>query len=68
VDELLNAVRAIHARGVTVILVEQSVNIAASIAQRCYFLERGQIRFEGAISELLSRPDLLRSVFLAPTT
>ena len=68
VDELLDAVRAIHARGVTIVLVEQSVNIAATIAHRCYFLERGQIRFEGPVSELLSRTDLLRSVFLKPAT
>jgi hypothetical protein len=29
-------------------------------------MERGQIRFEGPITELLSRTDLLRSVFLKP--
>jgi ABC-type branched-subunit amino acid transport system ATPase component/MFS family permease len=64
VGELLDAVRAIHASGVTVVLVEQSVNVAFTVASRAYFLERGRIRFEGATGDLLERQDLLRAVFL----
>ncbi len=64
VEQLLDIVRAIHAEGCPVILVEQSVNVALTIAQRAYFMEKGEIRFEGAAPELLARGDLLRSVFL----
>jgi ABC-type branched-subunit amino acid transport system ATPase component len=64
VEQLLDIVRAIHAEGCPVILVEQSVNVALTIAQRAYFMEKGEIRFEGAAAELLARGDLLRSVFL----
>lgn len=64
VEELLDAVRAIHARGTTIIIVEQSVNTALSIAQRAYFMEKGEIRFSGPADELVGRGDLLRSVFL----
>jgi branched-chain amino acid transport system ATP-binding protein len=39
VGELLEIVRSIHAAGITVILVEQSVNVALTIADRAYFLE-----------------------------
>jgi branched-chain amino acid transport system ATP-binding protein len=46
-------------------LVEQSVNVATSLASHAFFLERGQVRFDGPIDELLDRTDLLRSVFLA---
>ena len=49
----------------TVVLVEQSVNVALTVADRAYFMERGEIRFSGPTAELLDRPDLLRSVFLA---
>ena len=56
--------RRINASGVTVILVEQSVNVALTLADRAYFMEKGQVRFEGPTSELLHRDDLLRSVFL----
>ena len=68
VGELLDAVRAINASGVTVVLVEQSVNVALTLADRAYFMERGQIRFEGPTTALLERDDLLRSVFLAKAT
>jgi branched-chain amino acid transport system ATP-binding protein len=64
VEQLLEIVRAIHAEGCPVILVEQSVNVALTIAERAYFMEKGEVRFEGAAAELLARGDLLRSVFL----
>ena len=64
VDRLVQAVRAINARGTTVIVVEQSVNIALSLAERAYFMEKGEIRFSGPTTDLIDRPDLLRSVFL----
>jgi branched-chain amino acid transport system ATP-binding protein len=64
VEELLEIVRAIHAEGTTVLLVEQSVNVALSVAQRAVFMEKGELRFSGPTSELLQRSDLLRSVFL----
>jgi ABC-type branched-subunit amino acid transport system ATPase component/predicted MFS family arabinose efflux permease len=65
VGQLLPIVRRMAADGVTVVLVEQSVNVALTVAERAYFLERGTIRFDGPTEELLARPDLLRSVFLA---
>jgi ABC-type branched-subunit amino acid transport system ATPase component/predicted MFS family arabinose efflux permease len=65
VGQLLPIVRRMAAEGVTVVLVEQSVNVALTVAERAYFLERGTIRFDGPTKELLERPDLLRSVFLA---
>jgi ABC-type branched-subunit amino acid transport system ATPase component/MFS family permease len=64
VSQLLEMVRALRDGGTTVILVEQSVNVALTVADRAYFMEKGEIRFEGPTSELLERPDLLRSVFL----
>ncbi|HUI02380.1 MAG TPA: ATP-binding cassette domain-containing protein [Acidimicrobiales bacterium] len=64
VEQLLGIVRAIHGEGCPVILVEQSVNVALTVAHRAYFMEKGEVRFEGAAADLLSRGDLLRSVFL----
>src|SRR5205807_2680418 len=51
--------------GVTVVLVEQSVNLALNLAKRAVFMEKGEVRFEGPTAELLDRPDILRSVFIA---
>jgi len=67
VEQLLNIVRKIHDGGCTVILVEQSVNIALTIATRAYFMEKGEVRFSGPTAELLERGDILRSVFLRGT-
>ncbi len=65
VGQLLPIVRRLAAEGVAVVLVEQSVNVALTVAERAYFMERGRIRFSGPTAELLARPDLLRSVFLS---
>lgn len=65
--ELLNVVRRIHATGVTVVVVEQSLNIAAEICERSIFLEKGQIRFEGPTRDLLAGDDVARAVFLGST-
>jgi branched-chain amino acid transport system ATP-binding protein len=64
VAQLLVLVRELRDQGTTVILVEQSVNVALTVADRAYFMEKGEVRFEGPTAELLDRPDLLRSVFL----
>ncbi|MDT7549618.1 MAG: branched-chain amino acid transport system ATP-binding protein livF, partial [Actinomycetota bacterium] len=64
VSQLLDIVREIHAEGATIILVEQSVNVALTIATRAYFMEKGEVRFSGPTEELLGRDDILRSVFL----
>ena len=64
VEQLLGIVRAFSARGTTLVLVEQSVNVALAAADTAYFMERGQIRFGGPAPDLLERDDLLRSVFL----
>ncbi len=65
VGQLLEVVQEIHRRGTTIVIVEQSVNIALNLAQRAVFMEKGEVRFTGPTAELLERPDILRSVFIA---
>jgi ABC-type branched-subunit amino acid transport system ATPase component/ABC-type branched-subunit amino acid transport system permease subunit len=64
VQRLLKVVEEIRDQGTSIILVEQSVNVALTVADRAYFLEKGEVRFEGPTADLLNRPDVLRSVFL----
>ena len=64
VGMLVEAVKEIHASGVTVVIVEQSVNVALLLASRATFLEKGEVRFSGPTDDLLDRPDLLRAVFI----
>src|SRR6202000_1336714 len=68
VGQLLELVREINAEGTAVVLVEQSVNIALSLVDHAYFMEKGQMRFDGAAKDLLGRGDLLRAVFLEGAT
>ncbi|HTN99285.1 MAG TPA: ATP-binding cassette domain-containing protein, partial [Microthrixaceae bacterium] len=65
VGALCDVVRGLNDRGITVIVVEQSVNVALTLAERAVFLEKGRTRFEGPTADLLDRPDILRSVFIA---
>jgi ABC-type branched-subunit amino acid transport system ATPase component len=63
VESLMDFVRVLAAEGTTIILVEQSLNVAAELCERALFMEKGEIRFEGATIELLERDDIARAVF-----
>ena len=67
VGQLLKAVRRIHDAGTTIIVVEQSVNVALTIAERAVFMEKGEVKFVGPTAELLARPDILRAVYVKGT-
>ncbi len=67
VASLLNVVRELAANGTSVVIVEQSADLALEVADRASFIEKGHIRFEGPAAELRDRHDLLRSVFLGGT-
>jgi ABC-type branched-subunit amino acid transport system ATPase component/predicted MFS family arabinose efflux permease len=64
VEQLLEVIEQLKAVGQTMIIVEQSLNVALAIADRAIFMEKGQIRFEGPARDLLERDDLARAVFL----
>jgi len=68
VAQLLEMVRRINADGTAVVLVEQSVSIALNLVEHAYFMEKGEIRFDGRARDLLARDDLLRAVFLQGTS
>jgi len=64
VESLLDMIRQINAAGTAVVLVEQSVNVALRLVEHAYFMEKGEIRYDGRAQELLMHDELLRSVFL----
>ena len=65
--DVVGLLQQLHASGTTVLVVEQSLDLALRIADRAYFLEHGEVRFEGAPAELLERHDLVRAVFIGET-
>jgi ABC-type branched-subunit amino acid transport system ATPase component/branched-subunit amino acid ABC-type transport system permease component len=64
VGQLVEKVKEIHRSGTSIVVVEQSVNVALLLCERAVFLEKGQVRFRGPTAGLLNRPDVLRAVFL----
>ncbi len=69
IERLMETLMELHAEeDITIVIVEQQANFALGYTERAYFLEKGEVRFEGPAGDLLDREDLLRSVFLAGAT
>src|SRR3546814_19226612 len=66
VSQLIPLLGEARDAGSTIILVEQSADVALAIADRAVFLEKGEVRFIGPAPHLPGCPDILRAVFLAP--
>jgi len=64
VGQLVDKVKEMHRQGTTVVVVEQSINVALLLCERALFLEKGQVRFRGPTAGLLDRPEILRAVFI----
>lgn len=63
VQSLLEVIEGLKADGMTMIIVEQSINIALSLADQVVFLEKGEVKFEGPAADLAA-DDVAKSVFL----
>lgn len=64
VERLVAVIDQLRADGMTIVIVEQSLNVAAAVADRAVFLEKGHVKFEGELRTLMERDDLARAVFL----
>jgi branched-chain amino acid transport system ATP-binding protein len=63
VEELAAAIRRVNDEGVSVLFIEQNVELALSIASRGYVLESGRTVVDGRSTELLRSPEV-RRIFL----
>ena len=61
VDEIIERLPDIAASGTSVLLVEQDVDAALSVAERAYVLETGQVVLSGKAGELLADPRVRES-------
>jgi branched-chain amino acid transport system ATP-binding protein len=61
VREIGTIVRTIHARGVSVILVEQNARMALRLSDHAYVMETGRITLSGTGRALLDDPEVQRS-------
>ncbi|WP_272976361.1 ABC transporter ATP-binding protein [Deinococcus geothermalis] len=61
---MFEALKAVNAEGVTVLLVEQNVGLSLKLADRAYVLENGRVVNEGTGTALLADPQV-RAAYLA---
>ena len=60
VGDLVQACRDLTDAGQTIILVEQNIAAALTLAQRVYIINNGHIAREGTVGEIKSRPQILQ--------
>ncbi len=63
VQYIFGIIDRLHSEGLTILLIEQNLNLTLRHAQRCYVLERGKIAIEGASSAVKDDPRT-RSAYL----
>jgi ABC-type branched-subunit amino acid transport system ATPase component len=64
VEQMLAVIRELEEEGRTMLLVEQSLNVALAVARRAVFLEKGTVRFRGPTRQLVDQEDLVHAMFL----
>lgn len=60
VQQMVEMIRALKARGTSILLSEQNLPFARLVAERAYVLEKGVIRYGGAMSVLMTDEHLKR--------
>jgi branched-chain amino acid transport system ATP-binding protein len=60
VQSIFEVIRQLHARGVTILLVEQNARQALQVADRGYLLETGRVVLSGPVAELRANPEVER--------
>jgi branched-chain amino acid transport system ATP-binding protein len=58
VDTLADIIRLLHSQGMSILLVEQRVDLALQLAQRAYVMENGRITLSGDAAEMRTRPEV----------
>lgn len=64
VESMVSMIQMLKQRGVSVVLAEQNIDFAALVCDRAYVLEKGQMRYEGCMQELINDEQTRRD-FLA---
>lgn len=60
VKTLTDAIARIRTEGVTLLVADQNVKFARRVADRAYIMEKGEIRYAGAVEELWANEEIVR--------
>ena len=63
VEQMANTIIELKKEGLSILLSEQNVHFARLVSDRIYMLEKGQIRWHGAIDELAANAEIQRAYF-----
>lgn len=61
VDVIFETIKTIREQGTTVLLVEQNARVALAVADYAYVLESGEMKLEGAASDLAKNPEVTKA-------
>jgi branched-chain amino acid transport system ATP-binding protein len=61
VADLAGTILTLNKRGLTILLVEQNIGLAAAVAEHAHILQHGEIAFSGGAAGLIDNPAVLRS-------
>lgn len=61
VEQMAAMILALKEQGVSILLSEQNVHFAELVSDRVYVLEKGQIRYQGAMEELAANEEVRRA-------
>jgi branched-chain amino acid transport system ATP-binding protein len=61
VGDMVDTIMALNKRGLTILLVEQNIGVAAAVAEYAHILQSGEISFSGPAAGLVDNPAVLKS-------
>jgi branched-chain amino acid transport system ATP-binding protein len=59
VSNMVDTILALNNKGLTILLVEQNIGVAAAVAEHAHILQSGEIAFSGAAAGLVDNPAVL---------
>ena len=60
-QQIFKALKQINEQGMTLLIVEQNANLALKTVNRAYVMEAGVVKMQGAASDLLKDPNILKA-------
>jgi branched-chain amino acid transport system ATP-binding protein len=61
VEQMADTILELKKEGLSVLLSEQNIHFAELVSDRVYVLEKGQIRWEGTMTDLIGNTDVQRT-------
>jgi branched-chain amino acid transport system ATP-binding protein len=61
VADMVDTILALNKRGLTILIVEQNIGVAAAVAEHAHILQNGEIAFSGPAPGLVDNPAVLQS-------